>query len=235
MKLKSANCNEATSPSPMMVGGREVGGLSYSPDKGQKPYVIRFTPLDTENNQIYDIQTVLTDFLQDKFEVWMISEETSKKDKIHYHIYLESEKEINLIKDDIREFIYPYYPVRKRGFGTREYNCQYSEDPLKAIMYLLKQRGEYHYSGFSQEFVDSCMKSSFEVEPSEYDKELADLTQEFLKSKMDPYDFAEKICIIYAKYDKRIHFKDIQGIVNSKIIRRDNSKARDMVRKNLIF
>lgn len=222
-----------TTPSPMMVGGGEVGGLSYTPCF--YPYVLRFTPLDPAGNQLYDLQTVLDEFLTGTFDIYVLAVESSKKDKLHFHIYLESPDALDVVKQKVRDFIYPYYPVRKRGFGTREYNCQEAEFPLKAIMYALKQRGEYHYLGFSQEFIDSCIKSSFDIEPSDFEKEIAELSQEFLDSSMDPYKYAEGLCILYSKYDKRVHFKDIQGIVNSKIIKRDPSQASYLVSKYLSF
>lgn len=223
------------SPSPMMVGDREVGGLSYIPDKGMHPYVVRFTPVgDTDDIQLYSMESILEDFLP-QFDSWVVASEVSSKGVPHFHIYLESTLDIEYVKKIIRDFIYPYYPNRKRGFGTKQYNCQYSDNPLKAIMYALKHRGEYHFSGFVQEFIDSCIKSSFEKVVSDFEKEISELSQEFLDSTMDPYVYAERLCILYAKHDKRVHFKDIQGIVNSKIIKRDPSRAFSMVKKNLVF
>jgi len=227
--------SEAISPSPMMVGGGEVRGLSYTPSKDMYPYVIRFTPVgDTPDVQVYSFEQILDEFLH-QFETWTVSQEKSSKGIIHFHIYLESRESLEEVKKLVRLFIYPYYPDRKRGFGTKQYNCQLSDNPLKGIMYALKQRGEYYFSGFTQEFIDACIKSSFEKEASDFEKEVAELSQEFLNSNMDPYLYAEKLCIIYSQFDKRIHFKDIQGIINSKIIKRDPSQASYLVKKNLVF
>jgi len=229
------NPSVTITPSPMMVGGPEVGGLSYDVPKGYYPYVIRFTPVgDTPDIQLYGFEQILEEFLE-QFDTWSISVENSKKGVVHYHMYLESKLDLEGVKKLVRGFIYPYYPDRKRGFGTKNFNCQLSKEPLKGIMYSLKQRGEYHYSGFTQEFIDACIKSSFEKEESDMEKEVAELTFEFLNSTMDPYVYAERLCLIYSQYDKRIHFKDIQGLVNSKIIKRDPSLASSMVRKNLTF
>lgn len=218
-------------PSPMMVRDEEVRGLSYKPQFN--PYILRFTPLDDEGNQLYSIESIIEDFLKDNFEIWIVSCET--RPKIHFHIYLETQKLLTDLKEDVRIFIYSYYPVRTRGFGTKQYSCLESKDPLNSIIYLLKQRGEYHFSGFIEEFINSCILSSFEKSPNEFEREINDLSQEFMDTNMSPYTYAEQLIILYARYDKRVHFRDIQGIVNSKIVKRDVSKAYDMVLKNLVF
>lgn len=233
MTHKPDTHSEAITPSPMMVGGGEVGGLSYTPDRDLIPYVLRFTPIGDRDEQVYDMQAVIDELLIPHFDIWVISQEL--KPKLHFHVYLETFDNPKDLRKKLRDFIYPYYPVRARGFGTKQYSCILSENPLNAIIYLLKQRGEYHFNGFSQEFINSCLQSSFEKEASEFEKEVADLSLEFLNSQMDPYIYAERLCIIYSSYDKRVHFKDIQGIVNSKIIKRDPSSALSMVKRNMTF
>jgi len=214
----------------MMVGDKE-GQLSYTPLEA--PYVLRFYPFSQDDKyQVYEMSTVIDEFLADNFETWIITEET--RPKLHYHIYLESPLLLDPLKKKVREFIYPYYPDRKRGFGTKQYSCLVSDNPLNAIMYTLKQRGEYHFSGFDQEFVDKCIASSFELPDNLFDEELAEFVEQFMTNG-DPYKLAENMCILLSKYNKRIHFKDIQGFVNSKIIKRDNTQASFMCRKLLSF
>lgn len=220
-------------PLPIMVGGKEVtGGLNYTPVFN--PYVIRLTPVDNAGIKQYDYDTVIDEFLS-KFETWVISCEYSSSDVEHYHIYVEDPCDHATMKQNVRDFIYPFFPNRTRGFGGKQSNCQISEKPLEAIMYALKHRGKHHWSGFNEEFINKCIASSFVIPESKIDVEIAKLSEVFLKTKMDPYEFSEKLCVLYAEHDKRIHFKDIQGYVNSKIIKRDPTMAHSMVRKNLQF
>lgn len=227
-------------PSPMRVGGevgqssQEIKGLTYKVKKGYSPYIIRFYPFSQDDTQqLYDMDSVVFDFLSDQYPRWFISEET--KPKLHFHIYIESKMTLTQIKEKIKQFIYPYYPERKRGFGNKQYNCQSSESPLKAIIYATKQRGAYEYSGFQEDFIEQCKSQSFEKTESEFEKEMNVLTDDFLNSNQCPYEFSEKLCILYSHFDKRIHFRDIQGYVNSKIIKRNPKEASALVRKNLHF
>lgn len=223
--------------SPMMMGDQEIKrSLSYNPRAN--PYCIRFTPVsqDGSEDQVFSYDEVLDEFLDNSdipITVYLITEE--QKPKVHFHIYLESSLNLEDMKAAIREFIYKYYPERKRGFGTKQYNCLVAENPLNAIIYALKQRGRYAVSGFTEEFIDECRKLSFVKTPTDFDEELSAITTSFLDSNKDPYVFAEELVILYATYDKRVHFKDIQGYVNSKLIKRDPSIASYLVRKNLTF
>lgn len=224
----------AISPPPTEVSGQEVTGLSYKPL--QNAYVLRFTPIDNDTNQLYEYDTVIEEFLINKFDTWIITEESSKLQKIHYHMYLESDDTLDELKQKVRDFIYPYYPNRTRGFGSKQYNCQISENPLNAIIYSLKQKGKYQYSGFEQEFIDKCIQQSFEVKKKEYDMELHQLSDDFHKFKIKcPYDFAAQITQLNAIHDKNVNYSTIQSYVNSKIIKRDPKMAQSMANKNLSF
>lgn len=213
-----------------MDGGPEVGGLSYEPEG--YAYVLRFTPIGYEDEQLYDIEAVRDEFLN-QFDTYLITEEL--KPKIHFHIYLETSLKHEALKQKCRDFIYPYYPVRNRGFGTKQYSCLEAENPLNAIIYALKQRGTTYWSGFTEEFIQKCQAASFEKKPTDFEDDLKVLTDEFLTTDEDPYTFSSKVAILYSQYDKRVHMKDIQGYVNSKLIKRDPKEALRLVKKNLTF
>lgn len=106
---------------------------------------------------------------------------------------------------------------------------------MNAIIYCTKQRGAYEESGFVEGFIDKCREVSFELPESMFDSELQLLCDKFLTSTQDPYDFSADLCILYSKHNKRVHFRDIQGLVNSKIIKRDPSKALQMVKKFCVY
>lgn len=215
----------STAPSPMMVGGMVGQGLSYKPRSN--PYIIRLYPFSQDDaNQLYGIESVLEEFLLDKFDIWYLAEEL--RPKIHYHIYLESSLSLEEMKKKVRDFIYPYYPVRNRGFGNKQYNCQSSENPLNAIIYATKQRGQYHFSGFTEEFLSKCRELSFELSENLFDSELRNITDVFLTTKQTPVEFVTELLLLYSRYDKRIKHQDIQSYVNSKIIKRDPKEARRM-------
>jgi len=226
-------------PSPLMEGGQEVKrSHSYTPR--YYPYDIRFTPYQQDDKEkihgaIYTMNDILTDFIYyNRFDIYVISCE--RKPYEHYHIYIESELKLPEIKKLVQAFIYPYYPNRTRGFGTAQLYCMPAENPLQCITYSLKQKGPLEWSGFTQEFIDECLKHCFEKKDTDFEKELADLTQTFLSdTKINPTDFGAQVALLYSKFDKRVHWKDIQGYVTSKLIKREPSQAYSMASKYLSF
>lgn len=223
--------------SPLMMGDQSgQRSLDYTPH--YYPYVLRFTPFAQDDEQclvpIYYMENIVNEFLNhNDIELYIITQETTPK--IHYHIYLESKLKHDELKKLTQTFLYSYYPVRTRGFGTKQYSCLISENPLNAIIYALKQRGKYVSSGFTEEFIDECRKQSFEKPSSDFEAELRELSDKFLNSTQDPYLYGAAIATVYSNYDKRVHWRDIQGYVNSKIIKRDPSQAIVMSRANLNF
>jgi len=221
-----------STPLPLMEGGQEVRGLTYAPR--HYAYVIRLTPADDEGNILYHIQDVVKEYLEENFFIYIITEEL--KPHQHYHIYVESDLKHDEVKQLQRNFIYSYYPVRPRGFGTKQHSCLISENPLNAIIYTLKQRGQIFYSGFTEEFIDACRKQSFEKKENDFEAELRVMTEEFLKNKnIEPMGFTADIAILYSRYDKNVCWKNINNYVNSKMIKRDPSMALSMALKHCSY
>lgn len=227
------------SPLPLMDGGQEVGrSHSYTPR--HFPYDIRFTPYSQDDKErkgstLYGFEEILDDFIhKNSIDIYVITCE--RKPYIHYHIYIESPLKITEVKKLVQAFIYPYYPNRVRGFGTAQLYCMPSEEPLQCITYSLKQKGRLEWSGFTQEFIDECLKHCFEKKDTDFEKELSDLTELFLSDNtINPVDFGARIALLYSKFDKRVHWKDIQGYVNSKLIKREPSQSYIMAAKYLTF
>lgn len=226
-------------PLPLMEGGQEVKrSHSYTPRL--TPYDIRFTPYsqddkDKKYGPIYTITEVMQDFIRlNDIDIYVVTIERKPYD--HYHIYIEVDLKLAEVKKLVQAFIYPYYPNRVRGFGTAQLYCMPSENPLECITYSLKQKGHLEWSGFTQEFIDECLKHCFEKKDTDFEKELGDLTGLFLSdATINPVDFGAQVALLYSKFDKRVHWKDIQGYVTSKLIKRDPSQAYSMASKYLLF
>jgi len=225
-------------PLPLMDGGQEVKrSHSYSPK--YHPYDIRFTPYAQDDKEkkfpLYSLQEIMTDFIEkNEFSVYVVTCERKPHD--HFHLYIETKRKLADVKKLVHAFIYPYYPNRTRGFGTAQLYCTEAENPLQCITYSLKQKGQVEWSGFTQEFIDECLKHCFEKKDTDFEKELCDLTDLFLSDDtINPVDFGGRIALLYSKYNKRVHWKDIQGYVTSKLIKRDPSQAHIMASKYLTF
>jgi len=223
-------------PLPIMDGGPEVKrSVEYTPRL--YPYVLRFTPeaQDDPTSHLYGFNEILLEFLEaNQIDIYVLVQET--KPKLHYHCYVEHAFEHEKFKKLVREFIYSFYPNRTRGFGTKQYSCLMSDNPLNAIIYNLKQVGRQEWSGFTTEFIDQCRKMSFDKKETDFEAELAILAQKFLDDiNITPHQFGADVAILYSKFDKRVHWKDIQGYVNSKLIKRDPSIAYQLSLKNLSF
>jgi len=223
-------------PLPLMVGGPEVKrSVEYSPRF--HPYVLRFTPesQDDPSSYLFGFDEILSELInENSFDIYLLVNETSPK--IHYHLYLESKLTHSELKKVVQTFLYSYYHTRTRGFGTKQYSCLISEKPLNAIIYNLKQIGRQEWSGFTDEFIDQCRKMAFCKKETDFEKDLVILTQSFLDdSFISPVQFGSDIAKLYSQYDKRVHWKDIQGYVNSKLIKRDPSQAYILASKYLSF
>lgn len=223
-------------PLPLMDGGVEIRrSVNYTPRFF--PYVLRFTPeaQDDPTVQLFGFDEILNEFLfENQIDIYVLVCESHPK--IHYHLYLESELKHEDLKKLVRKFLYSYYVNRTRGFGTKQYSALISEKPLNAIIYNLKQIGRQEFSGFTPEFIDECRKLAFVKKETDFEKDLIILTQNFLNDKLvSPVQFGSDIAILYSKYDKRVHWRDIQGYVNSKLIKRDISQSYILASKYLTF
>lgn len=223
-------------PLPLMVGGQEVKrSLSYTPR--QHAYVLRFTAeaQDDPDSQLYGFEEILLELLQpNMFDIYLLVKETSPK--VHYHLYLECDLLHEALKKIVQGFVYSFYPTRTRGFGTKFYSCIISKNPLNAIIYNLKQVGRQEWSGFTDEFIDECRKQAFTTKENDFELEISKLTDIFVKDLSKcPIIFGGQLAEIYSKYDKRVHWRDIQGYVTSKIIKREPSQALLLASKYLSF
>jgi len=203
---------------------------SYLP--ASNPYVIRFKPLSQDGTeQVYDYETVIDEFLS-QFDVWAIGEELYPQ--LHYHMYIETSLLLPEVKKLVQDFIYPYYPVRTRGFGSQS-NTQISTSPIDALRYLFKQKGRSDYSGFRKSFIKHCRDTSFIKPDDAFNDQLETLYAEFVKQGSSPYLYASKIAILHSQFDRLVNWSKIQSYVNSKIIKNDPSQSLIQANKNLRF
>lgn len=221
---------------PLMMGDKEVKrSIEYSPRFNA--FVLRFTPeaQDDPTSQLYGFEEILREFLQEnQIDIYVLVQETIPK--IHYHCYLEVDLQHDKLKKLVQTFVYGFYPTRVRGFGTKQYSCLISEKPLNAIIYNLKQIGRQEWSGFTEEFIDQCRKMAFIKKETDFEKDLEILTEVFLNDlTVSPTKFGADVAILYSKYEKRVHWKDIQGYVNSKLIKREPEQAIILASKYLSF
>lgn len=198
----------------------EVSDLTsqYDEDDFRKKYVIRFTPQGK-----YTLDEVAK-WLETYFEFWVIGVEMLPQ--VHYHIVIEGDNDLKEMKELVRGFIYQYWPEgeRKRGFGNAQYNCQ-EADPnpegfLNAsISYALKDKEEYLFEGYEQEYIDECIKQSYKKKaPANFKLEYMELCKKFMEVEMDQVDFMADFTVLKAKYGQQVRVIDAYGFYNSNLI-----------------
>jgi len=185
-------------------------------------YCIRLTPCDQ-----YCEQSV-ADFFSDNeqfFEKWVYCSEISEENVFHFHLVIYTPLKIEDMRLKIRDFIYPFFPDRGRGFGNKQYNIQYSKDPRAAISYCLKHPETLEWSGFSEECIDQLKSESF-VKIT-FDSEVVKLNEDFCKkdSGISDADYLSSYYKLCAKYFRTINPTTINGYLLSAKVRKDPSFA----------
>ena len=122
-------------PLPIVVPYFKVGGHVES----THVYQLRLTPYGR-----YTLDSAI-DYFDPLIDDWVVTVESSKKGKEHFHFLLYSDS-LN-VKEDVAElvsvFLHRYWTSaeRKRGYGNKQYNLQVTTDAEQALTYILKDGG----------------------------------------------------------------------------------------------
>lgn len=197
---------------------------------GQFCYCLRLTPCDE-----YCINSIMEDFInknEDVLDKWAYGHEMGNDEVEHYHFVIYTKIEINKLKDLVRNFIYPFFPDRRRGFGNKQYNLQYSKDPRNALSYCFKEKLDYDFSGFTEECIKYLIDQSF-TKPS-FDKDVIELNNKYMDTKMSDEDYLVGYYKIYATYNRSINVATITGYLLSIKVRKNPEYAIILAKKNLM-
>lgn len=185
-------------------------------------YVIRITP--------YDKFTVeqLHEFLKQESEItrYVVAVETIPR--VHFHLVLSTELDLQEVKDIIRAFICPFWQTDQgkmpKGFGNKQYNAQLSDDLNQAVSYAVKESTQVFFEGFTPEYIESRRAESFlKKKPSDFKSEYTDLCDKFQESDMDIDSFMEHFVNLKAKYGQQVVLSSAYATAISNHIKRDNN------------
>jgi len=231
--------------SPNEDSGSEVSGQSsvYEESDFVDTFVIRLTPQGK-----YTLEE-LKGFFDSAFEndSWLIASETQPQ--LHFHIVLETELGLDDLKNNIRSFLHIYWPdgQRPRGWGNAQYNCErsreltpeeleiYSTRSRKAAAYALKDREEYIFNVYTQEWIDSAVALSFPKKSTKtFKSEYQSLCDEFYKTNMDIRQFMIDFAKLKSKYGQIVNLQHAYGYALSNLIKRDPDSAEEFV-ENFLY
>jgi len=194
-------------------------GTEVSSTDALNVFVIRMTPFD-----LYNITAVIDNFLNHFTEIdsWFIAREISPKE--HFHMVVRSDYDLKFMKELVQAFIYPYYPIRKRGFGSAQYNIQESSTESKAISYAIKDRIEYKYKGYTDEYIEGCLEESF-TKTANFKTDYKTLCKEFIEDNMADNIFMERYIILKSKHEQKVSVQDAYAYLLSNKVLRDPTEA----------
>lgn len=198
-------------------------------------YIIRITPYDKFTYD--DLKTFLAD--EEQFCEYVVAQE--KLPQIHYHIVVSVDKSTKYedLKGLVSFWIRGYWsdPVTgkvPRGYGNKQFNVQKCEDKDASVSYTLKDKNEYHFEGFSQQYIQERIEASFQKKkPSNFKQEYLQLTQDFQNSDMDELQFMTKYIILKADYGQQVRLSDAYGYALSNLIKREPHRAEVFVENYL--
>lgn len=213
----------------------------YEDQEGITTYVIRLTPLDKYN--LEDVKAFMDEAFSD--DCWLVAVENVPK--LHFHLVIESELDLQWMKSQITAFLYKYWPVRQRGWGNAQYNCQiarplppeevqkYHTANRRALAYALKDRNEYIFCNYEQEFINECLELSYAKKSiSNFKVEYELLCKEFAESTMDIREFMIRYVKLKSKYGQQVSLLHAHQYALSNLIRREPDEAENLV-ENFLY
>lgn len=224
-------------PLPNIEVGTELCKSEEGVPLGGTVIVMRITP---PNPQTDTLEEACLQFLQDPVcEKWiMVREYAPKTKKLHYHFVVQ----ISITDEQFRTELKNFFPELNSG---HLYNLQISEDPLQALVYVLKDKGKYWSSGISAEWIDKCQKASYKKYSKEaFAKELDKLDTKFLcnldkVNNIQKYfkvqeDYLTELSMLKASYNQNQNWNWSFAHSETMMIRRyGESYARHLVRSQM--
>jgi len=197
--------------------------------KVESTYALRVTPLDK-----YDLPQ-LKMFLE-TFNDYIMCEETSKKNKKHYHAVIFT----NLYEDDvrkkIREFLSIYFvDPPKRGDANKQYNLSETNDLEIAIIYILKDSGiVYTSDNINTKTLEELTKKSYKKYSKEdFASQLELLKASFKENDTRLDDMLIELVRLKALYRQPINMSYLYQLCLSYRIHNQPSRSEDYVREFL--
>lgn len=165
-------------------------------------YALRMTPMEQYTEEI------LINFIMRYAHTYIMVSEISSKEKLHYHIVLQSSLDEEELREQIRHFLKEQFPgPAKRGDANKQYNLSECIDHYDSVVYLLKDQDLSKNKIFS---MNIDLKYLEELKSKSY-------------KKYDSKEFGEKLKEIkdYVKEHPEISIEDImERIVRLKTIYR---------------
>lgn len=193
------------------------------------PYMLRLSPLG-----VYEKKEIFV-FLKEIDAQWVMSTESSSKDKLHYHIVLATELEEEEMREHIRVFLSRHFPNPKRGDANKQYNLKCIEDFDVSIQYILKD-GVYEYC---EEICPSYIQAKYDLSFKKYDKvtfakRLEQLKQDFkIGEIVSVKEFMIEFVKLKSEYRQPINMTYIHQTAVSCDINRNPRRSRNYVESYL--
>ena len=189
-------------------------------------YALRMTPLGA-----YTVEQ-LQQWLNELTDTYVLSEEVSKGDKLHYHIVLNVQFDEDDLREHVREYLKKYFPGKpKRGDANKQYNLSECIDVEQSIIYLLKDKGTFLFGVNVNEdaLMQRSKKSYAKFSKAEFAKELEEIKKYFKEKRWSLNEMMVAIVKLKAKYRQPIDLNYIYRLCLSCEIHNDPRRANEVV------
>lgn len=203
------------------------------PNGDLQKYVIRFTPQEK-----YTVETA-EEWLYNHFPKYVIALETQPQE--HYHIVIETEKDLEELKESIREFLFQFWPKRERGWGNAQYNVQVAKENPEgwrdmAVSYAVKDRSQVSYDGYSDEYIQECIDQSFKKKsPANFKLDYQALCSRFLEEEMDAREFMAHFMMLKSKYGQTVNAQQAYSYYNSNLLTKVGESAAYQLAEEFLY
>lgn len=184
-------------------------------------YFIRLTYPDTTKQ---DVSKILG-------PPYLVSQEYSKRNKLHYHILTKTDLE----KDDLKKVFYNKFPDAPHGVSTLKVDIvgDTIEDWEKVGTYTVKD-GDYIHTPEFDEYIKKFVENSFTKQtPTQHINKI--INEEVAKLNPDWKALAQSVIHLRAFYELPINLKQINDAILSAMVRRDPDLAWKIVERLEIF
>lgn len=192
------------------------------------PYMMRLTPFGKYGS------TEIIQFMEGFIgtDIYLFSQEMSKRDKLHFHICFYSSREEDSIRDCIRKFLLEKFDgVNNKGDSNKRYNLTEVQEFEQSVVYILKDGGEIFYgSQIDVDNVSSYKKFSYKKYSKEdFASELEDLKKKFKDEDTSVREMMIAIVKLKSTYRQSIRIRNVYEMVISYNIHNDLSRSERFV------